>query len=141
MSLSEKRMSHLLALRTVQRPHPAQVMSAGAIPVFVVRDWVRPEKEKIDWPSFSFAFSPDDVGPAMVDALRAVEPEKLLEMQVRMYVCMMPQSKSSVDYSTKNHLFCVWLFLRNTYLFLTLFFTGDRSSFFFFSHATDWLGR
>ena len=58
-------------------------MSAGAIPVFVVRDWVRPLEEKIDWPSFSFVFSPDDVGPGMVDALRAVGKNQLLEMQVR----------------------------------------------------------
>lgn len=57
-----------------------QVMSAGAIPVFVVRDWVRPFEEKIDWPSFSYLFSPDDVGPGMVDVLRAVQPNQLLEM-------------------------------------------------------------
>ena len=47
-----------------------------------MRDWVKPFEEKIDWPSFSFTFSPDDVGPSMVDVLRAVPPEKLLEMQV-----------------------------------------------------------
>ncbi|CAN0442925.1 unnamed protein product, partial [Hapterophycus canaliculatus] len=58
-------------------------MSAGAIPVFVVRDWVKPFQEQIDWPSFSFVFSPDDVGPTMLEALRAVEPEELKQMQVR----------------------------------------------------------
>lgn len=60
----------------------SQVMSAGAIPVFVVRDWIKPFHEQIDWPSFSFVFSPDDVGPIMMETLRAVEPAQLLEMQV-----------------------------------------------------------
>lgn len=59
-----------------------QVMSAGAIPVFVVRDWIKPFQEQIDWPSFSFTFTPDQVGPAMVDVLRAVSPEQLIQMQV-----------------------------------------------------------
>lgn len=36
-------------------------MSAGSIPVFVVRDFVRPFREQIDWPSFSFMFTPDQV--------------------------------------------------------------------------------
>ena len=58
-------------------------MSAGAIPVFVVRDWVKPFQETVDWPSFSFVFSPDDVGPGMVETLRAVPPDELAEMQVR----------------------------------------------------------
>lgn len=59
-----------------------QVMSAGAIPVFVVRDWVRPFREQIDWPSFSFMFTPDEVGTIMLPTLRAVTPEQLKEMQV-----------------------------------------------------------
>ncbi|CAM9963910.1 unnamed protein product [Ectocarpus sp. 4 AP-2014] len=58
-----------------------EIMSAGAIPVFVVRDWIKPFQEQIDWPSFSFVFSPDDVGPIMMETLRAVEPAQLLEMQ------------------------------------------------------------
>lgn len=32
--------------------HGGHVMSAGSIPVFVVRDFVRPFREQIDWPSF-----------------------------------------------------------------------------------------
>lgn len=58
-------------------------MSAGAIPVFVVRDWVKPFQEQVDWSSFSFSFTPDAVGPAMVEMLRAVPPDELKEMQVR----------------------------------------------------------
>ena len=57
-------------------------MSAGAIPVFVARDFVRPSSEQYDWPSFSFTFSPDQVGPNMLQALKAVPPKKLQEMQV-----------------------------------------------------------
>lgn len=56
-------------------------MSAGAIPVLVVRDWVRPFEESVDWPAFSFMFSPEQV-PEIVQTLRAVPPEKLREMQV-----------------------------------------------------------
>lgn len=58
-------------------------MSAGAIPVFVVRDWVRPFSEQIDWPAFSFMFSPDQVGPEMMRKLQSVSPEVLKNMQVR----------------------------------------------------------
>lgn len=61
-------------------------MSAGAIPVFVARDIVRPFREQIDWPSFSFLFTPDQARTAMVQTLRAVPPEKLLEMQVCSHV-------------------------------------------------------
>lgn len=59
-----------------------EVMSAGAIPVFIARDIIRPFREQFDWPSFSFIFSPDRVGPAMVETLRAVPPDALKEMQV-----------------------------------------------------------
>lgn len=61
-------------------------MSAGAIPVFVVRDWVKPFQETIDWASFSFSFSPDDVGTRMVEVLRAVPPDELKKMQVRCWM-------------------------------------------------------
>ena len=57
-------------------------MSAGAIPVFVARDFVRPFSEQYDWPSFSFTFSPDQVGPDMLRTLRAVPPKELEDMQV-----------------------------------------------------------
>lgn len=56
-------------------------MSAGTIPVLVVRDWVRPFEELVDWPTFSFTFSPDQV-QNILPTLRAVTPEKLREMQV-----------------------------------------------------------
>lgn len=59
-----------------------EVMSAGAIPVFVARDYVRPFREQFDWPSFSFMFSPEQV-ETMMATLRAVSPEKVVEMQVR----------------------------------------------------------
>lgn len=60
----------------------AEVMSAGAIPVFVARDMVRPFPERVDWPSLSFSFPPEEVGPAMMATLRSVPPEELLVMQV-----------------------------------------------------------
>lgn len=60
-----------------------QVMSAGAIPVFVGRDIVRPFREQIDWPSFSFIFTPDEVYSSMVKTLRAVPLWELTLMQVR----------------------------------------------------------
>ncbi|CAM9928400.1 unnamed protein product, partial [Hapterophycus canaliculatus] len=61
----------------------AEVMSAGAIPVFVARDIVKPFPERVDWSSFSFSFPPEEVGPAMLATLRAVAPAELLVMQVR----------------------------------------------------------
>lgn len=60
----------------------AEVMSAGAIPVFVTRDYIRPFPERVDWPSFSFTFTPEEIGPAMMNALRSVTPEELWHMQV-----------------------------------------------------------
>jgi len=72
-------------------------MSAGAIPVFVGRDMVPPFREQFDWPSFSFWFAPDQVGPAMVATLRAVPQAQLEKMQVgclqkakkkRVFVCV-----------------------------------------------------
>ncbi|CAM9403601.1 unnamed protein product [Scytosiphon promiscuus] len=59
----------------------AEVMSAGAIPVFVARDIVKPFPERVDWPSLSFSFPPEEVGPAMLATLRAVAPAELLAMQ------------------------------------------------------------
>ena len=60
----------------------AEVMSAGAIPVIVARDVIPPFREHFDWPSFSFTFAPGEVGPYMMDALRAVPKAQLEEMQV-----------------------------------------------------------
>lgn len=59
----------------------AEVMGAGVIPVIVARDIVLPFREQFDWPSFSFVFSPDQVG-SMVATLRGIPHKKLEEMQV-----------------------------------------------------------
>ncbi|CAM9526345.1 unnamed protein product, partial [Scytosiphon promiscuus] len=56
-------------------------MSAGSIPVFIVRDWVRPYEEDIDWDSFSFTFSPDDTADTIMRVLRTVDPHQLMKMQ------------------------------------------------------------
>eukprot|EP00752_Nemacystus_decipiens_P003214 g2975.t1 len=58
-----------------------EVMGAGAIPVMVARDVVLPFREQLDWPSFSLAFAPDQVGPDMISALREVPRLQLEEMQ------------------------------------------------------------
>ncbi|CAN0085050.1 unnamed protein product [Ectocarpus sp. 12 AP-2014] len=58
----------------------AEAMSAGAIPVIVVRDWVKPFPEKVDWSSFSFTFSPDEV-PQMMEVLRSLSLAETEEMQ------------------------------------------------------------
>ncbi|CAN0370913.1 unnamed protein product [Pylaiella littoralis] len=58
-----------------------EVMSAGAIPVFVGRDIVPPFLEQFDWSSFSFMFAPDQVGPSLVKTLRAIPRAELEEMQ------------------------------------------------------------
>ena len=60
-----------------------EVMGAGAIPVIVARDVVLPFREQLDWPAFSFAFAPDQVGPGMISALRAVPQPQLEAMQVK----------------------------------------------------------
>lgn len=64
-----------------------EVMSAGSIPVFVGRDLVPPFQEQLNWPSFSFSFTPDEVGPEMVQILRAVPPLELESMQVMRASC------------------------------------------------------
>ncbi|CAM9341025.1 unnamed protein product [Ectocarpus sp. 4 AP-2014] len=58
-----------------------EVMSAGSIPVFVGRDLVPPFMEQIDWPSISFAFTPDEVESRMMSTLLAVPRAQLEEMQ------------------------------------------------------------
>ncbi|CAM9904738.1 unnamed protein product [Sphacelaria rigidula] len=58
-------------------------MSAGAIPVFIGRDIVRPFREQIPWPLFSFIFTPDEAETVMLPTLKAVSPESLEKMQVR----------------------------------------------------------
>lgn len=66
----------------------AEVMSAGAIPVFVAREYVRPFPERVDWPSFSFMFPPEEIGASMMATLRNVDPKELWEMQVRVWEIM-----------------------------------------------------
>lgn len=56
-------------------------MSAGAIPVIVVRDWVKPFPEKVDWSSFSFTFSPDQV-PQILEVLRSLPLAEIEKMHV-----------------------------------------------------------
>ncbi|CAM9123044.1 unnamed protein product [Ectocarpus sp. 13 AM-2016] len=58
----------------------AEASTAGAIPVIVVRDWVKPFPEKVDWSSFSFTFSPDEV-PQMLEVLRSLPLAEIEEMQ------------------------------------------------------------
>ncbi len=60
----------------------AEVMSAGAIPVFVARDVVLPFREQIDWPSFSFSFPPERVEADMMRTLKALSSTQLRKMQV-----------------------------------------------------------
>ncbi|CAM9522844.1 unnamed protein product [Ectocarpus fasciculatus] len=58
-----------------------EVMSAGSIPVFVGRDLVPPFLEQVDWPSISFAFTPDEVESRKMRTLLAVPRTQLEEMQ------------------------------------------------------------
>ncbi len=60
----------------------AEVMGAGAIPVFVARDYVLPFGEHIDWSSFSISIPPDRVELDMMRTLKALSPRQLEEMQV-----------------------------------------------------------
>lgn len=66
-----------------------EVMGAGTIPVMVARDVVLPFREQLDWPSFSFAFAPDQVGLDMISALQEVPRLQLEEMQVSL-VSLLP---------------------------------------------------
>eukprot|EP00752_Nemacystus_decipiens_P012932 g11446.t1 len=77
----------------------AEVMGAGAIPVIVARDYVPPFREDIDWPSFSFVFAPDQVGPNMMDVLRAVPQAQLEEMQVGAGGLVQPRTLRRADKS------------------------------------------
>ncbi|CAM9937351.1 unnamed protein product [Ectocarpus fasciculatus] len=62
-------------------------MSAGAIPVIVVRDWVKPFPENVDWSSFSFTFSPDEVPriPGVLRSLSLAEIEKMQRKAIEAY--------------------------------------------------------
>lgn len=71
-------------------------MSAGSIPVFVGRDIVRPFREQISWPSFSFLFTPEEVNTIMVKTLQAVTPDQLADMQVRL------EAKGCAPWRTEN---------------------------------------
>lgn len=58
-----------------------EALSAGAIPVFVHDNFVKPFPARIPWHRCSFTFSSQDT-PGIIDALRAVPHQRLLEMQV-----------------------------------------------------------
>lgn len=59
-----------------------EALSAGCIPVFIHTGFVKPFPEKIDWPRFSFSFSPEDAS-RILGTLRAVPAEDLARMQVK----------------------------------------------------------
>ncbi|CAM9123156.1 unnamed protein product [Ectocarpus sp. 6 AP-2014] len=58
----------------------AEALSAGALPVFIHQDFVKPFPGKIPWSEFSFSFPPEEV-PRMLKTLRAVPDKKLAQMQ------------------------------------------------------------
>lgn len=55
---------------------------AGALPVFIHQDFVKPFPGLIPWNDFSFTFAPEDA-PRILETLRAVPDKRLVEMQVR----------------------------------------------------------
>ena len=59
-----------------------EALSAGAIPVFIHQNFVKPFPGRIPWQTFSFTF-PAEEAPRIIDTLRAVSPRKLAKMQVR----------------------------------------------------------
>ncbi|CAM9918875.1 unnamed protein product, partial [Hapterophycus canaliculatus] len=59
-----------------------EALSAGAIPVFVHQDYVKPFPGLIPWSEFSFSF-PAEEAPRILDTLRAVTEKELVQMQVR----------------------------------------------------------
>ncbi|CAM9123001.1 unnamed protein product [Ectocarpus sp. 6 AP-2014] len=58
----------------------AEALSAGALPVFIHQDFVKPFPGKIPWSEFSFSFPSEEV-PRMLKTLRAVPDKKLAQMQ------------------------------------------------------------
>lgn len=67
-----------------------EALSAGAIPVFIHQNFVKPFPGKIPWSTFSFSF-PAEEAPRIIDTLRAVPVEKLAKMQVNkeMHFCVL----------------------------------------------------
>ena len=59
-----------------------EALSAGAIPVFIHQNFVKPFPGKIPWSTFSFAF-PAEESSQIINTLRRVPVEKLAEMQVK----------------------------------------------------------
>ncbi|CAM9463743.1 unnamed protein product [Laminaria digitata] len=57
-----------------------EALSAGAIPVFIHQNFVKPFPGKIPWSTFSFSV-PAEESPSIIDTLRAVPVEKLAKMQ------------------------------------------------------------
>lgn len=58
-----------------------EVLSAGAIPVFIHEDFVKPFPELIPWRRCSFTFPPEH-SANILQTLRSVSPHKLATMQV-----------------------------------------------------------
>lgn len=59
-----------------------EALSAGAIPVFIHNDFVKPFPNRIPWRLCSFSF-PVEEAPYIIETLRAVPQEKLTAMQVK----------------------------------------------------------
>eukprot|EP00904_Undaria_pinnatifida_P002679 jgi/Undpi1/12411/HiC_scaffold_5.g02083.m1 len=59
-----------------------EALSAGAIPVFIHQNFVKPFPGKIPWSTFSFTF-PAEESSQIINTLRRVPVEKLAEMQVK----------------------------------------------------------
>lgn len=57
-----------------------EALSAGAIPVFIHQNFVKPFPDRIPWKDFSFSF-PADAAPEILDVLRAVPEEEITKMQ------------------------------------------------------------
>ncbi|CAM9982432.1 unnamed protein product, partial [Pylaiella littoralis] len=57
-----------------------EALSAGALPVFIHQDFVKPFPDKIPWSEFSFSF-PADEASNVINTLRAVPEKRLAQMQ------------------------------------------------------------
>ncbi|CAM9492023.1 unnamed protein product [Laminaria digitata] len=58
-----------------------KALSAGAIPIFIHQNFVKPFPGIIPWSTFSFSF-PAEEAPRIIETLREVPVEKLAKMQV-----------------------------------------------------------
>lgn len=58
-----------------------EALSAGTIPVFIIKDYVKPFPGRIPWRKFSLCF-PTEEAEHVLEFLRAIPMEKVIEMQV-----------------------------------------------------------